>query len=375
VSAGGDGESRSLEIPGPFRLDSGERLPSVTVAYRSWGRLDGDGANAVLVCHALTGSPDVAAWWGALLGPGRALDPARDFVVCSNVLGSCYGTTGPTSRRPGSPAPGSPSWWGADFPEITVRDMVRVQARLLDALGVRRLRLVLGGSLGGMQVLEWPLLFPDRVEAIVPIAVSARHSAWCIGLSEAQRQAIAADPRWREGRYPPEDPPSAGLAAARMVAMCTYRSRESLEARFSRAGADGVWGVEGWLRHHGQQLVARFDANTYVTLTRAMDAHDVGRGRGGARAALAEVLVPALVVAIDSDVLYPPAEQEELAAALPLGRLATLRSPHGHDAFLIEGEAMNALVAGFRREIAREAGRETAGGGTPRRRGEATWAS
>jgi homoserine O-acetyltransferase len=354
VSAGdGAATAGSLEIPGPFRLDSGERLPSVTVAYRTWGRLDGDGANAVLVCHALTGSPDVAAWWGPLLGAGRALDPARDFVVCSNVLGSCYGTTGPASRRPGSS-----ERWGADFPEITVRDMVRVEAALLDALGVRRLRLVIGGSLGGMQVLEWALLYPGRVDAIAPMAVSPRHSAWCIGISEAQRQAIYADPRWRDGRYPSNDPPVAGLAVARAIAMLSYRSRESLESRFSRGQNDGVYSVESWLRHHGQALVDRFDASAYVTLTMAMDAHDVGRGRGGWREAAASVRVPALVVSIDSDVLYPPVEQEELAAALPLGRLATLRSPHGHDAFLIEAEAVNGLVADFREETSAPAGRE-----------------
>jgi homoserine O-acetyltransferase len=316
----------------------------VSVAYRTWGRLDARGDNAVLVCHALTGSADVDRWWTALLGPGRALDPDRDFVVCSNVLGGCYGTTGPTSPRPGGAGR-----WGGDFPAITIRDIVRVQAALLDALGVRRLRLVIGGSLGGMQVLEWALLFPGRVDAIAPIAVSARHSAWCVGLSEAQRQAIYADPRWHAGHYPAGDGPDSGLAVARQIAMCTYRSRASLEARFSRVGAqtDG-FAVAAWLHHHGRALVDRFDAGTYVTLTKAMDSHDVGRGRGGWTEALAGIRVPALVVSIDTDVLYPPAEQEALAAALPEGRLATLASPHGHDAFLIEGEATNALVARFR---------------------------
>jgi homoserine O-acetyltransferase len=233
-----------------------------------------------------------------------------------------------------------------------VRDIVRVQAALLEALGVSRLRLVLGGSLGGMQVLEWALLYPGRVDAIAPIAVSARHSAWCIGLSEAQRQAIYADPRWRGGRYADEDGPRAGLAVARQIAMCTYRSRASLEARFSREQPQhGRFAVEDWLHHHGRALVDRFDAATYVALTKAMDTHDVGRGRGGWREALGAVQAPALVVSIDSDVLYPPAEQEELAAALPEGRLATLASPHGHDSFLIEGEAMDALVRGFRSDV------------------------
>ncbi len=354
MSAPADGPTRSLALGGPFPLESGDTLPEVTVAYRTWGRLSPAGDNAVLVCHALTGSPDVDRWWSPLLGPGRALDPEHDFVVCSNVLGSCYGTTGPTSLRPDGR-----ERWGGDFPAITVRDIVRVQAVLLDALGVRRLRLVIGGSLGGMQVLEWALLRPERVEAIVPVAVSARHSAWCVALSETQRQAIYADPRWRDGRYRDGDGPEAGLAVARQIAMCTYRSRASLEARFSRDQPQpGRFAVEGWLHHHGRALVERFDAATYVTLTKAMDTHDVGRGRGGWKEALRAVSIPALVVSIDSDVLYPPVEQEELAAALPGGRLATLASPHGHDAFLIEGEATNALVRGFRKDLESRRGRE-----------------
>jgi homoserine O-acetyltransferase len=340
--------TRYLQLSGSFELESGARLPSPTVAYRSWGRLDEDGGNAVLVCHALTGSADLDRWWSPLLGTGRALDPERDFVLCSNVLGSCYGTTGPASERPDGAGR-----WGSAFPAVTIRDMVRVQAALLDALGVRRLRLVLGGSLGGMQALEWALLFPRRVSAVVPIAVSARHSAWCVALSQAQRQAIFADPRWRGGDYPAHEPPESGLAAARQLAMCTYRSRESLERRFSRdVGAGGRFAVEDWLDHHGRALVERFDAASYVALTRAMDTHDVGRARGGWRAALAGVSLPALVVSIDSDVLYPPVEQAELAEALPAGRLATLSSPHGHDAFLIEGEAVNELVVRFRASLA-----------------------
>jgi homoserine O-acetyltransferase len=176
------GEKKIYELAEPLRLESGEKLPEVRVAYRTWGS---PAADAVLVCHALTGSADAFSWWGGLFGPGRALDPARDFIVCSNVLGSCYGTTGPASIR------------GVDFPTITIRDIVRVQHTLVRGLGVRRLKLVLGGSLGGMQVLEWALLFPGMVEAIAPIAVSGRHSAWCIGLSEAQRQALYADPLWQ----------------------------------------------------------------------------------------------------------------------------------------------------------------------------------
>jgi homoserine O-acetyltransferase len=217
--------------------------------------------------------------------------------------------------------------------------MVRLQAALLDALGVRRLRLALGGSLGGMQVLEWALLFPDRVEAIAPIATSGRHSAWCIALSEAQRQAIQVDP-------------VLGLAVARAIAMCTYRSRASFEARFGRRLREpGLYEVESWLHHHGEDLITRFDADTYVTLTRAMDSHDVAHGRGVYEEVLRSIDIPALVVTIDSDVLYPPEEQIELAALLPAARLATLRSPHGHDAFLIDVEALNDLIVEFRATV------------------------
>lgn len=346
--------TRALTLAGPFLLESGAALPELTIAYRTWGRLARGGGNAVLVCHALTGSADLHAWWPALLGPGRAFDPQRDFVVCSNVLGSCYGSTGPLS-----PQPGGGRRYGPGFPAVSVRDIVRAQAALLDALGVRRLQLVAGGSLGGMQALEWAALYPGRVAAVAALAVSGRHSAWCIGLSEAQRQALSADPLWRDGAYDPAAPPAAGLRAARMVAMCAYRSRASLEQRFGRALAPhGGFEVEAWLRRHGDRLVERFDANSYVTLTRAMDGHDLARGRGAYPEALASIAAPTLVVAIDSDVLYPPEEQAELAAGLGRGRLAWLRSPHGHDAFLIEGDQVNGLLLDFRRQAASSAGIE-----------------
>jgi homoserine O-acetyltransferase len=336
-------DTRFLRLPATFRLDSGAELPEVTVAYRTWGALDAAGDNAVLVCHALTGSADVDAWWPALLGPGRTLDPGRDLVVCANVLGSCYGTIGPTSPRPGTAAP-----WGPDFPAVTVRDMVRLQRELLSSLGVRRLRLVIGGSLGGMQALEWAATLPQLVDAAVVIAAPGRHPAWATGLSAAQRAAIVGDPRYRSGRYPAGDGPRAGLAAARMIAMCTYRSPRSFGERFGRAvGPDGRFEVERYLAHHGERLAARFDANTYLTLLAAMDSHDVARGRGDYDDVLRTLLVPTLLVAIDSDVLYPPSELEELAELLPDVTLATLSSPHGHDAFLIAGGEVDALVREF----------------------------
>jgi homoserine O-acetyltransferase len=337
-------ETRWWDLPGELALELGGTLKGVRAAYRTWGQLDPAGDNAVVVCHALTGSADVDRWWAQMFGPGQALDPDKDFILCSNILGSCYGTTGPTSSDPETGRP----YLGA-FSTITIRDMVRLQAELAKGLGVRRVRMVIGGSLGGMQTLEWALMFPDLVESIVPIANPGRHSAWAIGLSEAQRQAIIADPRWRDGQYEPGDPPAAGLAAARMMAMCTYRSFGSFEERFARRPqAADVFAVESYLRYQGKQLVDRFDAATYVALTKAMDTHDVARGRGDYEEVLRSLKQPALVVSIDSDVLYLPSEQAELAGHLPRARLATLHSPHGHDAFLIEVEELSAMVAEFR---------------------------
>nr|BCX01888.1 MAG: homoserine O-acetyltransferase [Bacteroidota bacterium] len=343
-----DRRTRFWIYPGPFELECGAVLPEVRVAYRTWGDPDPEMTNVVLVCHALTGSADVDRWWAGMLGPGRALDPERDYIICSNVLGSCYGTTGPLSPRPGSREP-----WGPDFPPVTIRDMVRLQAALLEYLGVRRLRLVIGGSMGGMQVLEWALMYPERVEAIVPIATSGRHSAWAIALSEAQRQAIYADARWQGGRYEPEQGPEKGLAAARMMAMCLYRGPESLGRRFGRDLEPGTdrFAVESYLHHQGRKLVERFDANTYVVLTRAMDSHDLARGRGAYESVLRAIRHPALVVGISSDVLYWPDEARELARLLPNARMAELDSPHGHDAFLIETEQLGVLVAAFRLEL------------------------
>jgi homoserine O-acetyltransferase len=328
---------------GDFRLESGQLLPDTRIAYRSWGRLSPTATNAVVVCHALTGSPDVDLWWPDLLGPGRAFDPERDLVICCNILGSCYGSTGPACRKPGAGRT-----WGGDFPTVTVADAVRAQRRALDALGVRGIRLVVGGSLGGMQALEWALQ-DSRVAAAAVIAAPARHSAWCIAQSAAQRAAIAADPRWCGGRFNPRNPPADGLAAARTMAMCSYRTPESLGERFGRRrAADESFEVEAWLRHHGQALVDRFDAASYVQLTRTMDSHDVGRGRGGIERALGSLEIPVLAVAIDSDGLYPPGEQLEIAELTPYGELATLRSPHGHDAFLIETADLDRRIRAFR---------------------------
>lgn len=329
---------------GAFELENGSRLERLEVAYRTWGV---PAREAILVCHALTGSADAADWWSGLLGPGRALDPERDFIVSSNVLGGCYGTTGPASRSEELERP-----YGPDFPAITIRDMVRAQARWLDALGVDRLRLVVGGSMGGMLVLEWALLYPDRVAAIAPIATSAAHSAWCIGTSSAQREAIRRDPEWRGGYYGRGAGPRAGLDIARRIAMQSYRTRESFEQRFGRERAgDGSFEVESYLRYQGDKLNRRFDANSYLTLTEAMDTHDVGRDRGSVAAALASIYTPALVVGIDSDGLYPLEEQRELGEHLPNARFEVVHSMHGHDGFLIEDAEIGRRLLDFRRDL------------------------
>jgi homoserine O-acetyltransferase/O-succinyltransferase len=342
-------ETRFLDFPEGLALELGGSLPALRIGYRTWGTLDAAGSNGVVVCHALTGSADADLWWTRMFGPGRALDPEKDFIVCSNILGSCYGTTGPTSI---DPATGEP-WFGT-FPAVTVRDMVRAQHLLATALGIRRVRLVIGGSLGGMQALEWALLYPDAVEAVAFIASTGRHSAWCIGLSEAQRQAIYADPRWRGGRYAGADPPSAGLSAARMMAMLSYRSQPSFEMRFARRQqTEELYAIESYLRYQGQQLVDRFDPATYVALTKAMDTHDVSRGRGDFDDVLRSLRQPMLVVSIDSDVLYWPWEQREVATLAPNARLAVMDSPHGHDAFLIDVDRLSDMIVDFRGRPAR----------------------
>jgi len=337
-------QTEFLALPGPFTLESGARLDEVQIAYRTWGDRRNAAENAILICHALTGSADVEAWWPNIIGEGKTFDPEHDFIICANILGSCYGTTGPASLKPCGR-----DRYRADFPRITVRDMVEVQRRLLDELGVRHVELVTGPSLGGMQALEWAASYPERVGSVVPIGVGGRHSAWCIGVSEAQRAAIAADPNWQGGYYSDESPPEKGLAAARMMAVCTYRSFDSFEARFGREQRnDEQYQVQSYLRHQGRKINQRFDANTYVTLTHAMHSHDLARGRGVFPDVLSDIRRPALVVSVSTDALYPPAEQRLLAEHLPESRYEVLESAHGHDGFLIETEALGEMIARFR---------------------------
>lgn len=343
--------TRRLALGQPFVLESGQVLPEVELAYRTWGSLTAAADNAVIVCHALTGSADADDWWGDLFGPGKTLDPTRHFIVCSNVLGGCYGSTGPTSLAPD----GQP--WGGRFPRLTVRDQVRAQIALADALGIRHIRFVIGGSMGGLQALEWALLDPLRTGAVISVAAAGRHSPWCIAWSEAQRLALAADPAYCDGHYHPSRPPLAGLAAARAVAMVTYRSPGSLNHRFGRASGSQIYGeqakapdelaVKAWLQHHGQALTARFDANSYRTLLDAMDSHDLGRGREVYEKVVKQLTQPALIGAVISDALYIPAEQRNLAFLLPQGELFEIDSEHGHDGFLIDAASFEPRLRRF----------------------------
>ena len=339
-------ETRFLRLPGGFELDSGERLRGVEVAYRSWGERSPAGDNTVVVLHALTGSADVDRWWGKLLGPGRALDPARDFVVAPNLLGSCFGTTGPASpsREPGELR-------GADFPAISVRDQARLVWRWLDALGIDRLRLAVGGSLGGMVALELALLERGRLDAAALLQAPGRHGPWAIAFSELARRALELDPKFRGGRYPADDPPRDGLALARAIAMASYRSRASFEQRFGRDLRGGRFEVANYLEHQGRRLAERFDARSYLTLLGAMDRHDVARGRGHFESVLAGLDLPTLVLSCPSDVLYPEAEQLELVAWLPGADWVSLDSGHGHDAFLLEQASVGRVLRGFRRRV------------------------
>lgn len=347
-------ETKTLHL-GRLALESGEILKDVTVAYRTWGALSPRGDNAILVEHSLTGSPHLDEWWSDILGPGRALDPARDFVVASNVLGSCYGTTGPIAARPDTT-----DAWGADFPRLTVRDMVNLEAKVADALGVARWALVLGGSLGGMRALEWAVSHPERVASVAALGAPARHSAWAIGWNAIARRALFADPKFREGRYPVDDPPRAGLAAARATSMLSYRSFDGLDGRFSRKEEEGRFDVERWLDRHGETFVERFDANSWLSLSLAMDTHDLTRGRGPLEEVVRALNVRALFVGISSDVLYPPQEIEATAARWPGAEYVLLESTHGHDAFLIEGEAVNAILKSFREPQMKRATRTAA---------------
>ena len=304
-----------VTLEGAFRLENGAELRSPTIHYAVYGELNPRCDNAVLVCHALSGSARVPDWWPQLF-PG-VLDTARYCVIGANVIGSCYGSTGPLSP---DPATGEP--YGGGFPLVSIRDMVRAQALVLDRLGVPRLHSVIGGSIGGMQALQWAVDYPDRVERAIAIG-AAPLSAMGLALSHVQRQAIRLDPAWRAGRYGPDDPPVAGLALARAIAMCSYKSAELFRRRFARrpdrSGEDPCcslaerFDIAGYLDHQGEKFIARFDANSYLVLSKAMDTFDLARGYDSESDALRRIRARVLLIGISSDWLFPPQEVRELA--------------------------------------------------------------
>jgi len=331
----------------------------VTIAYESWGTLSPARDNAVLVLHALTGDSHVVGepspahptrgWWYGLIGPGRPIDTEQWFVVAPNILGGCQGSTGPSSPAPD----GRP--WGSRFPALSTRDQVAAEAAWADRLGLDRWALVLGGSAGGMRALEWAVEHPDRVERLLLLSTTPEATADQIAWCHAQIGAIRADPRFRGGDYydaAPGDGPHRGMAVARQIAHVTYRSAYELDQRFGRQPQDGEdpfaggrYAVESYLDHHGDKLIGRFDANSYVVLSEAMNTHDVGRGRGGTEAALSRVTARTVVASIDSDRLYPPELGQRLATGIAgVPGLTMISSPYGHDGFLIEVDAVARLV-------------------------------
>ncbi|GIV97910.1 MAG: homoserine O-acetyltransferase [Herpetosiphonaceae bacterium] len=359
-------QTRSITFDDPLELESGARLAAPwTLAYETYGQLDERGSNAILICHALSGDAHVAGlhspldtrpgWWDAFVGPGRAFDTDHYFVICSNVIGGCAGSTGPASVEPGTERP-----YGSRFPFVTIGDMVAAQARLLDALGIERLLAVAGGSMGGMQALQWAAAYPERVGGVLAIATTARSNAMTIALNAIGRQAIMRDPNWRGGDYYSGPVPADGLAIARMVGHISYLSEQSMAEKFDRRlqwrpayqyTVEPEFAVESYLDHQGRSFVRRFDANSYMVITKAMDYFDLPGRYGSLRRALGRTGAHFLVLSFTSDWLYPTSESLALTAGLrQAGRPVIqieLASSKGHDAFLIEDGTMTPIIAEF----------------------------
>jgi len=358
-----------------LNLDAGGRLDQWTIAYQTYGALNADKSNAILVCHALTGDQHVAnrhpitgkpGWWTTMVGPGRPIDTDRYFVICSNVVGGCMGTTGPASLNPATGRP-----YGLDLPIVTIRDMVRAQAMLIDYLGIRDLFCVVGGSMGGMQVLQWVASYPERVFAAMPIAAAAKHSSQNIAFHEVGRQAVMADPDWRNGRYLEEGVvPTKGLAVARMAAHITYLSDEALQSKFGRKlqdraapafSFDAEFEIENYLRHQGLSFVDRFDANSYLYVTRACDYFDLAADYDGSLArAFKGAKARFCVVSFNSDWLYPTSASRAIVHALNAGGASVsfvdIETDRGHDAFLLDVPEFIATSRGFLDSAARARG-------------------
>ncbi len=347
----------------PFVTEQGDVISHVDLTYETWGTLNATRDNVVLVIHALTGdshaashgAEDQAGWWEPLIGPEKAIDTSRYFVICPNNLGSCYGSTGPCSI---DPATGQR--FRLRFPMLTVRDLVAAQARLVDLLGISQIHAVIGGSLGGMQVLEWAAMFPRKIRKAIPIAASGRFAPQGIAFNEVQRRVIMLDPAWNDGNYEEDAIPASGLAIARMVGVITYQSDELMAARFGRNPEARYtswpaflrrYDVEGYLHYQGDKLVRRFDPNCYLYLTRAMDSHDIGRDRGSYEEGMHLIEAPTLAIGIRSDILFPAYQVREVADVLQRvgrdGRYVELDSPNGHDAFLNDVVVMAQHIEGF----------------------------
>ena len=352
-----EGELATVAI-GDVHTEAGAVIQDAHIAYRRWGAPRGDlhGKNNILIVeHALTGDSDASDWWCEAIGPGKALDTDEWCVICTNALGSCYGSTGPASEHPDGGV------WGSRFPAITMRDMVHAERAFLEQLGISRVHAIIGGSMGGARTLEWTLLYPEAVDYALVLAVSARASAWQIGIQSAQITSITQDPDWRGGDYHGTGvAPDAGLAAARRIAHLTYRGELEIDERFGTSAQPGEnplgpfredgqrFAVQSYLEHQGKKLTERFDAASYVTLTEALNRHDVGRGRGGLNKALASSTVPTMIVGVDTDILYPYHQQEHLSRNLGnLLAMAKLSSPVGHDAFLVEARQMDRILRNF----------------------------
>jgi homoserine O-acetyltransferase len=367
-----DIEHRAARFADGLLLDCGQRLPELVIAYETYGRLAPSRRNAILVCHALTLDQYVAGthpitgrpgWWDAVVGPGRPIDTDRYFVVCANVLGGCMGSTGPRSAGPDGET------WGSAFPSVTIRDMVRAQARLVEHLGIEQLLAVIGGSMGGMQALEWAVTYPGRVGAAAVIAAAPLHSAQNIAFHEVGRQAVLADPDWHDGRYEAHGVvPARGLAVARMAAHITYVSEEALARKFGRRlreGAPSLFGdqfeVESYLNHQGSTFVRRFDANSYLTITRAMDLFDLAAEHDGDLArAFQGSRTRFLIVSFSSDWLFPTAQSRAIVRALNRAgansSFVEIATDKGHDAFLLEEPDFHGALGGFLAGCAERAG-------------------
>lgn len=369
-------KTKFFDFKNEFTFESGESIPELRIAYQTYGQLNSEKNNVILLCHALTGNSHAAGslieiersendapdylnkyselylhkkgWWDDLIGKNRPLDTNRFFIICPNIIGSCYGSTGPASK-----IPGSEKAYKFDFPVVTVRDIVRSHKLLLDYLGIERIHLALGGSLGGMQVLEWSIMYPDYVEKIAPIAASARHSSWAIGFNEIMRKSIINDKNFNNGNY--EYGKVEGLSIARMVGMLSYRSELSFDMKFSRKrerlneyfNLNNKFQIQNYLNYQGDKLVKRFDPISYIYLSYVMDLHDISMGRGDIKSVLGEIKAKTLCVGISTDILYPNYEQKAICAMIPGAFYAEVDSIHGHDAFLIEFERMSDILKSF----------------------------